>query len=583
MGFHDYFKDLPLVAWNFDSVQEIYDVAETRTIPTINNYGELKKELPERIKTSIRPVIFDMGMKFNLGGEQEKEKLVTTDKPIGIFDFSLASNGLYRVPEYYSIDFERDFPDKFKNLGLHSGVIPPNLVQSRIINGVRNFFYKLDEKEYAVTQRQKGATALAQGDPNAKLKFATKNKKVYLKFRRQGGKVKYCEIYTLYYYTSVSGEWQYNMRHLPVLLLAEYFEKTGIKTRLYPTRFVKHEGFIPKPGSFSSTGFKEFDSLTGMKLPQYEMAEKSNVKSQFDGSLIVAPLMVKDFGQEIDYYDFFAISDSNSSVYETMAVSAYRKEFKGYYRPYGDPDFDQIRYLTGFERYKNKYAEYVKNGLWKSKEVQPEAQLFFHSMSIKNDFSKFWTGIEQRLRNINDFRDFRSQKKQASNYTMADEAIILEYSPLVREFFEWWMKLCALRLKTQMSIVNSKTPRKAMKEAAAEVVAFGDTMEMFLQSNDKKLSDEFDVETDPRKKGEIEVLKDVLLWMSLIRDEIYVNEDMVADNAIDKSKPNAKMFLESIINETTIFARGDFFATPQEEIEKRTAMADYLIEELNYL
>jgi hypothetical protein len=166
---------------------------------------------------------------------------------------------------------------------------------------------------------------------------------------------------------------------------------------------------------------------------------------------------------------------------------------------------------------------------------------------------------------------------------MADEAIILEYSPLVREFFEWWMKLCALRLKTQMSIVNSKTPRKAMKEAAAEVESYGGVIEMFLKTNSNKLRDEEDLETDPEKKEKIEVLRDVLLYLDRSRDEIFEDEDLVASNSIDKSKPNPKMFIEAIINETTIFATGDFFGTPKEDIEKRTAMADYLIEELNYL
>jgi hypothetical protein len=573
MGLFDYFEDLPIVAWNFNSVQEIYDLAEKNS--KNNRFDALKIDLPERIKKSILPVIFDMGMKFNLGGEQEKEKLIKTDKPIGIFDFSLASNGLYRVPEYYSIELERNSPDKFKNLGLHAGVIPPNLVQSRIINGVRNFFYNSDEKEYAVTQRQKGATALAQGDPNAKLKFATKNKKVYLKFRRQGGKVKYCEIYTLYYYTSVSGDWQFNMRHFPVLLLAEYFEKTGIKTRLYPTRFVLVPGSIPVP-----RGFKKLDTLTGMELPQYKIAENSN-KSKFEGSLVFAPLMVKDFGQEIDYFDFFGISDRNSSVYDEMAVSAYDKEFNGAFDPYGNPDWEQIEYWTGFERFKNKYAEYVKNGLWKSKEVQPEAQLFFHSMSIKRVFSDFWSGLRNRFEQIPEFVTF-ARKKNAQR-DIAYEALILEYSPLVREFFEWWMKLCALRLKTQMSIVNSKTPRKAMKEAAAEVESYGGVSEMFFNSNYNKLRDEEDLETDPEKKDKIKVLRDVIDYMSIKRDEIYVEEDLVASNATDKSKPNAKMFIESIISETTVFATGNFFGTSKEGIEKRTAMADYLIEELNYL
>jgi hypothetical protein len=296
-----------------------------------------------------------MGMKFNLGGEQEKQKLITTDKPLGIFDFSLASKGLYRVPEYYSIELERNDPNKFKNLGLHAGVIPPNLVQSRTINGVKNFYFQDYEKEYYVTQRQKGTTGIEQGDPNSKLKFATKNKKVYLKFRRQGGKVKYCEIYTLYYYTSMGSNWQFNMRHLPVILLAEYFESTGIKTRLYPTRFVELNNLISVPPQTSQRQFKEYDDLTGTELPQYKIAEKST-DAFFGSQLVVLPLMVKDFGQEIDYFDILAISDSNSVVYESLLDESYQKEFTGKTRYYGNPDFEQIQYRTGFERYKNKYG-----------------------------------------------------------------------------------------------------------------------------------------------------------------------------------------------------------------------------------
>jgi hypothetical protein len=58
---------------------------------------------------------------------------------------------------------------------------------------------------------------------------------------------------------------------------------------------------------------------------------------------------------------------------------------------------------------------------------------------------------------------------------------------------------------------------------------------------------------------------------------------MTISGANDPSKPDAKLFIESIINETTIFAEKDFFPTPKEEIEKRMIMADYLIEELNFL
>lgn len=569
MGFNDYFKNSPIIAWTFNSVQDIYDVIDNK-----QNLKDLKNALSERIKWSISPVIFDMGMKFNLGGEQEKEKLIKTDKPIGVFDFSLASNGLYRVPEYYSIELEQNYPDQFKNLGLRAGLIPANLVENRMINGVRNFYFPLDEKEYAVIQRQKGSTALAQGDPNAKLKFATKNKKVYLKFRRRGGKVNYCEIYTLYYYTSMGSRWQYNMRHFPVLLLAEYFEKTGIKTRLYPTRFANPNHTLDWPSDF-----KEFDKLTGAKLPQYEIGSG---KSYFE-TLIVAPLMVKDFGKEIDYFDFFAISDQNTIVYDQMATSSFKEEFLGFYAPYGRPDQPQLLYLSGFERYKNKYAEYVKRGLWKSKEVQPEAQLFFHSQSIRKRFDSFWSFIFGNCQNYADFKIFYGSQRRNSNNNMANEAIILAFSPLIREFFEWWMKLCALRLKTQMSIINSKTPRKAMKEASSELESYGDTIQNFLVSTAKKLDDEILSENDSVKIRDIDTSQNIVRGLIDFRDNILVDEDMVSSISKDFSKVDAKMFIQAIINETTIFVTKDFFPTSKEDVEKRTAYADYLIEELEYL
>ena len=56
MGFNDYFKNSPIVAWNFDSVEDIYD-----KLRRSQGFKDLKTALTERIKWSIYPVIFDMG------------------------------------------------------------------------------------------------------------------------------------------------------------------------------------------------------------------------------------------------------------------------------------------------------------------------------------------------------------------------------------------------------------------------------------------------------------------------------------------------------------------------------------------
>jgi hypothetical protein len=262
---------------------------------------------------------------------------------------------------------------------------------------------------------------------------------------------------------------------------------------------------------------------------------------------------------------------------------SYKKEFTGDIYPFGRPDFEQIQYRTGFERYKNKYAEYVELGLWKSKEVQPEAQLFFHSISIKRVFSKFWKALTFDFDKIDAYKSFKSSKLNASSLNIDEEALILEFSPLVREFFEWWMKLCCLRLKTQMSLINSKTPRKSIKESAQELYSYADLVNQIFIKYEKFYNEKLKNSQNKYESEECRIFLEVIENLKNYRDAIYVHEDMTASGSLEPSKPDAKLFIEAIINETTIFAQKDFFPTPKEEIEKRMTMADYLIEELNFL
>jgi hypothetical protein len=60
---------------------------------------------------------------INLAGSFKKEKIITTKDERGIFDFSLASQGLYRPIEYFSEDFAKYGGDEFLNRKLPKGVI----------------------------------------------------------------------------------------------------------------------------------------------------------------------------------------------------------------------------------------------------------------------------------------------------------------------------------------------------------------------------------------------------------------------------------------------------------------------------
>ena len=68
-----------------------------------------------KLPSFIEPKILDSAIKqiqnlfslINLGGAFDKDRMIATDMPIGVFDFSLASKGLYKPQEYYSPELKQ--------------------------------------------------------------------------------------------------------------------------------------------------------------------------------------------------------------------------------------------------------------------------------------------------------------------------------------------------------------------------------------------------------------------------------------------------------------------------------------------
>jgi len=65
----------------------------------------------------------------------------------------------------------------------------------------------------------------------------------------------------LFHWGTLNGDLEKAIRHIPILMLAEYLEGIGVKTRIYMTRFVVLD---------STTTLIEFDSETNIKLPQFD-------------------------------------------------------------------------------------------------------------------------------------------------------------------------------------------------------------------------------------------------------------------------------------------------------------------------
>ena len=531
MSLQNTFEGQPVLGWSIDSFDRLDEIIKEEGFDLVSNLDRFKKNVYEKF---IEQLFFSAPIKLNLGGETEKSRIVPTDKSTGIFDFSLASRGLYRVPEYYSFDLAQKYPTKFSDLELPSGVVPSNLVKQQYIVGENKYFYQDNGETFNCVIRQKGQTAIDEGIKGAKLKFATRNKKVYLTYKKSRGKVKYVEIYSLFYYTSLSSDSQFAIRHIPALMVAEYLESMGVMTRVYMTRFVQLDR--------ETLTLREKDVITGANLPLYEMA----VNKRNGNNLFVQPIIAKEFGQEFDKALAFFVSSSTSSLYEALAKNSLRREVTNTDPTvFGTPNWEQNEYFEGLERYRNKYEEYVKLGLFKSKEVLPEAMLFFHDMAIKRHLSNFSNTWHDWLR-----------------YTSKPVGFEEIYSNVdINPFFAWWMKLSATNLKNKIDIVNSNNLRKDLSDIKVNLQDF------LYQMN--------------------EIINDALTKKNITGDilgEIFQtqkNDILRRYEIIDtKGELSFQSYILNITTEITSYAEGKYFETDQESKEKRNELVGLVINEL---
>lgn len=523
------FRNDAILAWSVDDFEQLNDLAKARNFDLTKHIEEYEKS---SFKKNILPLFQDAPIKLNLGGETEKTKLITTDKPTGVFDFSLASLGMYKVPEYYSEKLKIEQPDKFKEFELPSGVVPSNLVKKDDVG----YYFEDDTERFDCIIRQKGETAIEEGIPNSKLKFATRNRKVYLTYKRNRGKVKYVEIYSLFYYTSLNGNLEYAIRHIPALMVSDYFESVGIKVRFYMTRFVEVGYFNLK------------ETNDGYHLPMWDKNKSNRVKCLF-----IQPIISKEFGQEFDKSLGLSISQRvNFSLYDAIARSAQLNEATSV-DIYGDPDFSQDEYWEGIERYRNKYKEYVGKGIFKSKEVLSEAMIFFHDMAIKRYFSSFMEDVSGFFPNIKGSGDTKKSK------------ILLDLN--VNYFFNWWMRLSASNIKNKVDIINSFELRKDLSNIEIDLLKFIDEIREIWKNIDPTIQN---------------FLGDKLVDKIKVYSLIILNEYRIIKNSNDiNSGFTFYDYITNISDEIKTYAKEGYYPTDQETIDKRDDLFIKVDEEMN--
>jgi hypothetical protein len=556
-----------LYGWALDSLDEFRNYVNQNSGIDFDEYvNDYKRGVYDNELSKL----FEGGaVNFNLGGENDKSKLEFTDRPIGVFDFSLASQQLFRVHEFYSDKLRQEQPDLFASYNVSAGVVPNYFVDKITVQGVNNFVYK-DVKtntDYICVRRQKGLTKLIEQQPNLqtkiqegtgliipaqptnKVKFASKTKKPYLKYKKQGGKVRYVEIYSAHYYTRMNGNFQYAVRHIPVLMAAEYLEKMGTLTKIYATRFVipdyqtgnRRKSNVPIP--------LEKDKLTNIGLPLYSEWIKTGRVD--DGAYVVMPMCVKEYGAEINKERFFAVaSQSFKELYESsFANMNYHEVEKNNLYPYGNPNWSEPQYQEAFERFRQKFIRYSNQGIWKAKEIVPQGMIYFHDLVLNINFNNHMRPV------INAFRDANGNALQIHD--------LIRANPSVNKWFETWMRISAFTIKDKFDIFNTNKPTKVYRDIIKHQQSVVQEIEFMIKAEQNTLFKNY--------------LNDVFLPM-VLQPTTYLsngNIDMAGYSYSDSIN-----YISQKINEMTIYAAKGIFATPDEQIEKRNEIAERLYDEL---
>lgn len=536
------FSDMPILSTAIDDWEQFNNALQNEG--GFDLAAEVDSYKRDVYDSSISKLYQECTIPMNLGGSTEKSRLVATEKSLGVFDFSLASKGLYKMSEYYSQDLFDLHPNKFESSELPSGVVPPNLVKEKFTRGIKEFYYEDKDGIFECVLRQKGATAIDQHIPNARLKFGTKTKKVFLTFKRDKGKVKYVEIYSLFYFTRMEryNDVQYAIRHMPAIMVCDYLESIGIKTRFYMTRFVKLTD--------ETHNLREYDKDINAQLPMYERYKSTYNKTKSRVNLLFQPIIAKDFGEDFNKELGFMVSSYNfRNSYERFARYTIKKEtYTDIADVYGEPNFEEKDYREGFERYRNKYQEYVEKGIFKSKEVQPEAMLFFHDLVLNQRLSYFMDSGKKFL-NI-----------ATGSTTDADYLINKSINP----FFVWWMRISAINLKSKIELINA---RDYVKELAT------------INNDLERMVDEFYLiikYIDPKIKNKSDTLQEYLrdLGETLLKEYKIFGSD---------GKYNFKTYIRQITDDISIYADGAIYESTKETIEEKDKLTIGILEALkNY-
>lgn len=343
-----------------------------------NSQNKVTKSVTENILENITTFI-------NLGGLYKKDKLVITQDDRGVFDFGLASLGLYRPIEFYAPELKDDIENgivknQYRYTDLAIGVVSGDDV-SKIGD---SFYYKFGKKQYLCQKRQKGATnvyneffeicdlkqnsdglfityekgtnKVFNGKGKNRLKYASSNKKSYLMFEKNEDNVKYVDIFVPVNFYVKSSDAGRALSLLPAFLIASTLEKYGISARISAMRI----------GSDNNIN-------TTVSIPVKDYEEPSNEAFDRSFKILATSEMASAF------FAFFKIIASNEGVQA--------KPTKDYWDAFSELAHEQQPYMNEMmQRYKNWINENKDKGFVNTKVTNPNFQFAIKQEEYRNVF-----------------------------------------------------------------------------------------------------------------------------------------------------------------------------------------------------
>ncbi len=222
-----------------------------------------------KIKKTTGKIVENLEAIVNLGGLYKNDRIKITEDKRGVFDFSLASQGLFRPVEFFS----QELKDYIKNsntknpffyLESPDGVADPEKVNLVMVGSNRVYNVSVDNRTFSCVRRQKGATKVHEtypdkcflkensdgievtyetanpskifnGQNNVKLKYASSNKKSYLLYEKKKDSVKHVDIFFPVNFLTI-GDGNRALYLMPAYLIASTIEKYGIQVRISAVR-----------------------------------------------------------------------------------------------------------------------------------------------------------------------------------------------------------------------------------------------------------------------------------------------------------------------------------------------------------